>query len=337
MTRNRVLAVTALTFAVLFWSGNFMLGGAAVASMSVTSLMFIKWAAALIPLVVLTHFIERPDWLGVLRHWKFLLVLSMLGIIGYGFMFYEGLRTTSGFNASLITALNPAMIVIAASIFLKDRITRRGILGIAIALIGALWALSDGQLGILFSHGFGVGDLWMFGVISVWTAYTLIIRWGPPIPPLTSTSLQVTIAVTIMAPIAIADGMTLPSTTAGAWSLAYIAIFPSIGAYILYNYGSKEIEPGQAGMFLNLTVVFTAIFTVLSGQPLSMAQLVGAVLILGGVAMTTELRSRGVGKRRKAADKADKNEDTLDPAPPFDGVTDSAQHIRVASQHWQSD
>ncbi|SED97112.1 DMT family transporter [Rhodococcus koreensis] len=322
MTRNRVLAVTALTFAVLFWSGNFMLGGAAVASMSVTSLMFIKWAAALIPLLVLTHFIERPNWREVLRHWKILLVLSLLGIVGYGFMFYEGLRTTSGFNASLITALNPAMIVVAATFFLRDRLTARGVIGILIALVGALWALSDGQIGLLFSHGFGVGDLWMFGVISVWTAYTLIIRTGPQIPPLTSTSLQVTIAVIIMAPLMIIEGPSLPSTSAGAWSLAYIAIFPSVGAYILYNYGSKEIEPGQAGMFLNLTVVFTAIFTVLAGQPLSWAQIGGAVLILGGVGLTTQLR---------------KKSPTTEAVAPFDGVEDQQDLNRVASRHWQSD
>jgi drug/metabolite transporter (DMT)-like permease len=184
------------------------------------------------------------------------------------------------------------MISLAAAFFLKDKITPKSILGILIALCGTVWALSDGQLGMLFSHGFGVGDAWIFGVITVWTAYTLIIRSRPEIPPLTSTSIQVTIAVIFMTPLVIINGITLPNTSSGAWSLAYIAIFPSIGAYILYNYGSKEIEPGQAGMFLNLTVVFTAVFTVLGGQHLSTPQLVGGALIVGGVALTTELRRR---------------------------------------------
>lgn len=290
MTRTRLLAVGALTLAVLFWSGNFMLGGAAVESMPIVSLMMVKWGAALIPLILLAHFIERPKWTEVLQHWKHLVTLGMLGIIGYGFMFYEGLRTTSGFNASLIVALNPAMILIAASVFLHDKLTVRAIVGIMIALAGALWALTGGDLALLLHGGFGVGDVWILGVIVVWTAYTLIIRSAPPVPPLTSTSVQVAASVLVMAPMVAIQGLHLPTTPQGSWSLAYIAIFPSIAAYVLWNYGSRQVVPGQAGMFLNLTIVFTGLFTVLSGSPLHPAEVVGAALVLVGIAVTTQLR-----------------------------------------------
>lgn len=295
MKRQYGLALAAIVAANLFWAGNFAFGGEAANSMPVLSLMFLKWAIALVPLLVITHYVERPQWRQVLRHWKLLFLLSMLGIIGYGFMLYLSLLTTSGYEASVISAFNPVLIALAAAVFLRDRIRPVAWLGIGVALVGVLYALYDGNLMLVFSEGFSHGSLWMFGVIAVWTAYTLIIRVATEIPPLTATSIQVVFAVLVMLPFVIAaGGVTLPSTSAGAWSLVYIAIFPSIAAYFCYNYGSKMLPPTQVGVLLNLISLFVAVIATFQGNPPGMAGIIGGVLVITGVVLVTGRKTQAI-------------------------------------------
>ncbi|MFE7420274.1 DMT family transporter [Rhodococcus sp. NPDC057529] len=293
MARTYGLALAAVVAANFFWAGNYEFGGAAATSMPILSLMFMKWGVAVVPLILITHFVERPQWREVLRHWKFLLVLSMLGIVGYGFMLYESLMTTSGYEASVINAFNPVLIALAAAVLLRERITRLSYGGIVLALLGVLYALYDGHLSLMFTEGFSHGALWMFGVVIAWTSYTLIIRRTPDIPPLTATTIQVAFAVIVMTPFVIATGgITLPNTSAGAWSLAYIAIFPSIVAYILYNFGSKELPPVQVGVLLNLMTLFVAIIATVMGTPPGSAGVVGGILVIAGVAMVTAQKNK---------------------------------------------
>ena len=108
-----------LVLATLFWSGNFVVGQAAVASMTPLDLTFWRWALAAVPLLLLAHFVEKPDWRAVLRRWPVLLLLSVLGMSGYTLLLYGALGHTSAMNASLITAANPALIVVLAMVLTR--------------------------------------------------------------------------------------------------------------------------------------------------------------------------------------------------------------------------
>lgn len=280
------LAYAALVGAQLCWSGNFMVGGFAASSMPLASLMFIKWGAAAIPMLLIAHFVERPNWGQVLRHWKTIAVLAALGIAGYSFMFYHALSTTTAVNASLINAFNPALIVVAAALVLGERLTWMKISGIAVAFAGVLWVLTGGKLDVLLHQGFNIGDVWMLAVIACWTAYTITAKKSAELPALTSCALQMTFFTIAMIPFVAIYGVTLPESSAAGWSLAYIAIFPSAVAFWLWNYGAKVVEPGVAGQALNLAVPFIAIMTLLSGGSITSVDIVGGILILAGVSIT---------------------------------------------------
>lgn len=264
-----------------------MLGGVAVAAMPLMSLMIIKWGASAIPLLIFAQFIERPEWKRVLSQWRRIVILCLLGMAGYSFMFYQALRTTSPINASLINAFNPCLIAVAALFFLKEKLTSIKVMGIFVSLIGVLWVITQGELMLLFTQSFNPGDVWMLGVICCWTAYTIILRKASYLPPITNAALQMACFTALMSPAALYYGITLPSTSAAQWSLAYIAIFPSAIAYALWGIGAKTIPPAQAGQFLNLVVPFTAIMTVISGTPISQSEILGGLLILLGVCITS--------------------------------------------------
>lgn len=275
-----------LVLATLFWSGNFVVGQAAVNTMTPLELTFWRWALAAVPLVALAHFVERPDWRAVLGRWRVLLLLSALGMIGYTLLLYTALQHTSALNASLITAANPALIVVMAIVLLGEKPGLYGWMGIVLGLAGVLLVLTRGELHRAFSITFNTGELIMIGAITVWGLYTIIAR-RLGLPAIAATAVQVVMATVVLCPVALAAGAAFPSTAAEGWSLAYIAIFPSLGAYLFWNLALKTTAPGTAGNYLNLMVVFTAAITVLMGNPVSLPQVSGGLLVIAGVLLAS--------------------------------------------------
>lgn len=289
---RRGLAAAALFGAILCFSGNYVLGGVAAAVTPLMSLMFIKWGAAALPMLLLAQVVERPDWRQLLSHWKRIVVLSSLGIAGYSFMLYHALGITTPVKAALINAFNPAMILAVSAIVLGERLTGRKLVGVLMGLAGVLYVLSRGDITTLFAAKFNTGDLWMLGAISCWTGYTVIIGKNGSLPPLANSALQMIFFTLVMTPVMLVEGMKLPSTTAGAWAMVYIAVFPAAVAYALWNIGARTIEPGQAGQFLNLMVPITAALSALSGGTVTRIDMIGGVLILGGVYLTSSNRAK---------------------------------------------
>lgn len=286
--RGRAVAIASLVAATVFWAGNYVLGVVAVGEMDPISLTFSRWALALVPLVVIAQLSERPDWRAVAHHWPWIVALSLTGLAGYNLFLYAALQYTDAFNASLINAFNPALILLAAPVFLHQRLTVRGIAGVLVALVGVLVVLTKGTPAGLETFRLGPGELLMLGAIGVWTAYTVIGRRSPKLPPITSTAAQAAVTLLATTPFVIVNGWHGPSTAAGAWSLVFIAIFPSVLSYLLWNRALEVIEPSRAGVYLNLITVFTAAAAVLSGQGLEPSAVVGGALVIGGVALTSQ-------------------------------------------------
>ncbi|GGH46706.1 DMT family transporter [Microbacterium album] len=302
--RRRTLGYLALVGATLSWAGNYLLGVIAVAETDPVSLTWMRWVLATAPLFAIAQLVERPDWRAVLQSWPRLALLGLIGVAGYNLLLYAALDTETPFQLSLINAFNPALIAIAAVVFLGARLGWRGVAGILLALAGVLWIVSGGRPLAILEHPPRIGSLIMLGAIIAWTAYTIIGRSGPRLPPISAVAVQGLIVAVCLTPFVLAQGLSLPQTTAGAWSLAYIAVFPSIVSYVLWNYALQHVPPAQAGVSLNLITVFTAIATVLLGMAITVPQVVGGVLVLAGVVLAQERprpappeRSRRAGRR----------------------------------------
>lgn len=67
---------------------------------------------------------------------------------------------------------------------------------------------------------------------------------------------------------------------------AYVALFPSFGAFLLWNLALKSTTSAAAGNYLNLMVVFTAVITLLLGMPVTTPQILGGLLVISGVLLT---------------------------------------------------
>lgn len=274
-----------LILASLFWSGNLVVGQAAMASMTPLDLTFWRWALAAVPLLVLAHLVERPDWAATLRRWPVLLLLSTLGMTGYALLLYSALEHASALNASLIGAANPALILVLAVVLLGDRPRPLSWFGIGLGLAGVLLVLTEGDPRRLLGFGFGTGELLMLAAITAWGFYTIIAR-RLDLPAITATAVQVAMAAVVLGPVAFAAGIRFPATAGAGWSLAFVVVFPTLCSYLLWNLALKSTTPATAGNYLNLIVVFTAVITLLMGDPITVPQILGGILVISGVLLT---------------------------------------------------
>lgn len=282
----------ALVGATLFWAGNYVLGAVAVREMSPVALTALRWAVAAVPLLVIAQVVERPDWRAVLRTWPRQLVLSLLGMVGYALFVYTALQHTSSVNASLVNALNPALIALLGAAAVRRAPSRRAALGMVVGLVGVLVVITGGRPAGLTSLELNVGDLLMVGAIVVWSVYTIGGRSLAGVPPIASTAVQASIAALVMAPFAAAGQVHWPSSRDATVALLVIAVLPSVGSYLLWNLALRRVPPAEAGSYLNLITVFTVLISALTGYALGAAQVVGGVLVLGGVLLVRERPGR---------------------------------------------
>jgi drug/metabolite transporter (DMT)-like permease len=74
--------------------------------------------------------------------------------------------------------------------------------------------------------------------------------------------------------------------------ILFLALFSSIGAYVLFNWGVQQIGATKASAYINLMPVNALWIAVMFyGEPVLAPQLAGMALILSGVILTTQVKT----------------------------------------------
>lgn len=90
--------------------------------------------------------------------------------------------------------------------------------------------------------------------------------------------------------------MIIPAMTSGAFWIAivYLAVFSSVIAFMLLNFGNTYVSVSKASIFVNLTTVISIVAgVVILGESFSVQQLIGAVIIIGSVYISSIENSKG--------------------------------------------
>lgn len=285
-----------VTLAPLFWSGNFVLGRALGGTIPPIALSFWRWALALAILVPFTLPRVRRQAGLIRRHWGILTLLGVLGVTNFNTFAYLGLTTTSATNAVLLQSTTPVLIVGLAFVLLGDAVGPRQAAGILLSLAGVAAIVLEGDATTLVGLDVNRGDLWVLAAVLSWALYSVCLRWRPAeLDPLTLLTATVAIGLIPLIPLYLWDlgrsgGFPLTGVTLGA--VTYVAIFPSVLAYIFWNRAVAELGPNRTGQFMHLMPVFgTLLAMLLLGERLQAFHLVGIALIAAGI----WLAARGPG------------------------------------------
>ncbi|WP_352231230.1 DMT family transporter [Peribacillus sp. SI8-4] len=151
--------------------------------------------------------------------------------------------------------------------------------------------LTKGHILEIFKLNFNKGDLLMLLAILVWTFYSIIGKKLKNIPIISATAVSVFLALILIAPFAIGSGLNFHLSGRAIEGLIYIGIFPSVCSFIFWNISLLHIKASQAGIYLNLIAVFTAILSLMTGKPITSAQVLGGLLVFIGVYLTTKRKT----------------------------------------------
>lgn len=287
----RALPYALLTLAVLAWAGNWVIGRALRFDAPPIAITFWRWAIALMVLLPLTWPYLREQWRLVLRSWKILALLGLLASVLQHIPVYTGLRYTTATNGALLNATAPIFMVFLAAL-VGERLRLRSVLGSLISLAGVLAVVSRGDLQVLRELDLNPGDaLVLVGTLS-WAAYTVCLRWWPAelksLPALTVLAAIGVIATAPFYAFEIASGQVLKPNAASILGLVYMGVIATVLGYIFWNGATQKIGAARSGPFMYLMLVFTPLLSIVFlGERLHLYHVVGAVLIIAGIVLTT--------------------------------------------------
>ncbi|NGQ94888.1 DMT family transporter [Brevibacillus sp. SYP-B805] len=295
------LAWVLLVLTNLFWAGNYVFGKYVTAEISPVWITFSRWVLALCALLPMAMLLEKPDWQAVRRAWLPLLGMGLLGVVGYNLLLYEALAFTSPLNAALVNSLNPALIVLFSAYLLRERMTGGQYAGLALSLVGVLITITRGDVTLFARFQLNRGDLLMLLAITVWTLYSVLGKRLAHIPPITTTAVSALWAVLLLLPFAALNPLSVGQISSlSLIGILYMAVFPSVGSYLLWNMAVRVTGANQAGVTLHLIPVFTALLGFALGDGVSAAQLIGGLLVCTGVLLTTGLIEQRLKKAKPA-------------------------------------
>lgn len=285
--RSPLVSYATLCVVILFWSGNFIVGRAVNGIVPPFTLAFVRWSGALVLVLPFAWPHVRKD-LAILRdQWKAVLVLGLTGVAAFNAFIYSGLRFTTATNGLLLQAAIPALVLVFNRFLFAGRAPKLQIVGVSLSMLGVAVIVLRGDLAAIAGLTLNTGDLLVLCGVVCWALYTCLLRLRPDCHPLSFLTATFAIGAAAMAPLASYELFSLPrmpidGSVLGAF--AYVAVFPSLVAYILYNAAVKDLGPGPAGQAITLMPLFGALLAaVLLGEALHQFHLVGMVLILGGI------------------------------------------------------
>jgi drug/metabolite transporter (DMT)-like permease len=224
--------------------------------------------------------ITRGDWLQ----------LAWLGFVGhflYQMLFIGGLARTSVANSSLMLATTPVVIAIASAALGRERIGRWHWIGAAISLTGIYLVVGRGAGP---SSETLIGDLMVAGGVVCWTVYTLGAgRLMERHSPLGVTGLSMIIGTVIYLPVMAGPIATVEwsALSAAAWlKILFSAVFALVVAYMIWYVAVQRIGSARTSVYSNTIPVFAlTVAAIWLREPLGVRKLVGAALVLAGVAL----------------------------------------------------
>ena len=286
-----------LTGTALFWTGNIVFGRGVIDQLPPLSLNFWRWVVAFLILLPFTWRALVAQRSVILRHWKMLGLLALLGITGFNSLAYIAFQTTTAINAALINAVMPICVVAITVIGYRETVGKRQKLGLFSALAGAFIILTRGDLRVLLEFDFTTGDVVMFGGMMGYALYSVLLRYRPP--ALDGADFLAVLAgfgVVLALPLYIAEAILLgpmPLTAISVGMVGYVALFASVLAYVFWNRGVEVVGANRASLFLNLIPVFTAIAAItFLGESLETFHLTGMALVFAGLVLATRQQIR---------------------------------------------
>ena len=234
--------------------------------------------------------IATSDWPRIAGCALFGMVINML-------FFFKGLSLSTPINSSVIITLSPVMVLILASILIKERITWLKTAGIIVGMAGALVLVLFSKEESSNAPNVPVGNMLFIVNAFSYGLYLILVK------PLTKKYHAITlmkwlffIAIFINLPVTIGEftdvqWASLPFDA--IWKMAFVVIGTTFMTYLLNIYALKQLSASTISAFIYLQPLIAITFAIAVGaDSLSLVKVVAALLVFVGVYMVSVKKTK---------------------------------------------
>ena len=280
-----------LSLASLFWAGNAVVGRGASELIPPIGLAFWRWVLATIALLPLAWPHVKRDWPVLVKAWPLVALLAFLGLAGFNAIFYTALHSTTAINSVLLQSATPPLILLFSFFLFRERVGLNQIAGLVVAIAGVVEIVTEGRPLSVLQLRLNIGDALVLVCVAFYALYSALLRKKPAVHPLSFLFGTFVASVVMLLPPYVLEhlsGEAVEPTPPVLLALGYVALFPSILAYLFFNRGVELMGANRAGQFVHLMPGFGALLSVMFlGEALRPFHGVGMALILAGIVLSS--------------------------------------------------
>ena len=243
---------------------------------------------------------ERVPWQDLLR----LAGASVLGLLAPQLTFLYAIAHTTPVDLSVMSTTTPIFTMFVAAIFLKEPITWKKALGVALSFGGILWLILQSTFG---GHGASetepIGIAFCFANYIVFALYlgtcrNLIARYSA----VTAMKWMFLIAFVLSLPLALPEALQTNFVAVPGrvwWEVAFMIVFSTFIAYWLVPVAQQRIRPTLVSMYGYLQPIIAIAVAIGTGMDrLTLTKVAAAVLVFAGVWVVNRSRAAGESKQK---------------------------------------
>jgi drug/metabolite transporter (DMT)-like permease len=271
----------------VIWGLAFVAIRRADMELSPVNLTLLRWLIASGGFLVLAPFIGKPKVPIKREHIPRILLVSFLSVAGYHLSLNYGETIVSAGLAGLLVSIEPIFVVLLSVLFLKERIGRVVIIGIAVAMAGV----------VILSLGADISFLQIMGPLAVIFSAFAFASFAVGSKPLVQDygALSVATWAAVIGTVFLLPLLSWNFVTeirslsmTGWWSVLYLAVLSTVvGNIILYNLvGAKTMSRLSIQLYL-IPVVSLVGGILLLGEGITVLTIIGAALLLSATGLVT--------------------------------------------------
>lgn len=233
-----------------------------------------------------------------------LLIIAIGGIMGFvvsQFLTALSLQYTSPVYFSLIVALSPLCVMLLAALFLKEPITRKKTVGVALGISGALLLILVSGKSSATGNNNLLGIILACVSIIAYSIYLIIMRSvSQKYSAVTQMKWMFLFTAIILVPLGAHEypQQTIFSSEcdwSGILELGFVILFSTSLGYFLMPFGMKYLRATTVSVYMNLQPVVASVAAIIVGQDMfSWDMPLAAVLVLSGAYIVSTSTARNI-------------------------------------------
>lgn len=281
LTQSRRGHLAMLAFSALV-AGSFSLGALAAPHVdpgALSALRFLLAGLIVGAAALATTGLPRAAWQAP---WRYLVLGGLLA--SYFVLMFEGLKTARPVSAAAVFTLTPLMAAGFGWLLLRQGLTRRMALALAIGAAGAVWVIFRANLSALLALRIGPGEVTYFLGCVAHAVYTPMVRKLNRGEPAVVFTFGMMVAGTLLLGL-----YALPAILATDWAalpgivwvtLVYVAVAASAMTFVLLQYATLRLPAAKVMAYTYLVPSWVILWEI------TLHGATPPALVLAGVALT---------------------------------------------------